>query len=453
MNETLFPYQIQGAKFLQEKRFALLADEMGLGKSAQAITAADKINAKRILVLCPAIARINWQREFTKFSTHNRDFDLVFSRTFAPSNDRSIICSYDLAATFPPGFFGSFDLLILDEAHYLKTLETKRTIAVYGKEGFCRYSKRIWALTGTPAPNHAGELWPTLFTFGSTQLRYNQFIETYCDLVKLTYRTQIVGTKKSAIPELRDTLKKIMLRRTTKEVALELPEIFYSHLVVEPGAVDISIEFPEYVMLKDTTHELYELLAKQTKLVEDVADTVRLGRDGMKVLEGLAKSISTLRRYTGLQKVQSVIELVKEELITSQYEKIVIFAVHRGVIKGLQDSLREFKPVTLYGGTPPEKRQKHIDNFQKNPRCRIFIGQIQASGTAITLTAANQVIFIEQDWVPGNNAQAAKRCHRIGQEKPVFVRFISLKDSYDERISQILKRKTAELTELFENKT
>ncbi len=438
----------------------MLWDEMGLGKSAQAIRAADLVNAQRILVIAPAIARVNWSREFDKFSVFKRTFDLVFEKSFCPSKNpaNSVIISYDLASQFDPKSFGQFDLLILDEAHYLKNLETKRTIKVLGKEGYVRHAKKIWTLTGTPAPNHAGELYPILFTFGCTPLSYSQFIEKYCDTIPCTYSSDptkrtIVGTKTSGIGSLRAQFSGKMLRRSAEEVMKELPEIFYSHVVVEAGDVDFDCEFPEYTILKDRTHELHELLNKQLKLVDDITEIARLGKDGMKVLEGLAKSVSTLRRYTGLQKLQAVVEMVEEELMMGNYEKVVIFAIHRGVIKTLRDRLTKFKPVTLYGGTPPEKRQAHIDKFQKNPKCRVFIGNIQASGTAITLTAANQVIFIEQDWVPGNNAQAAKRCHRIGQEKPVFVRFISLKDSYDERISQILKRKTAELSEIFEKNT
>ncbi len=206
----------------------------------------------------------------------------------------------------------------------------------------------------------------------------------------------------------------------------------------------------QYTFNKNGMEELFTLLEKERKLISDIADKVRLGRDGLEVLKGLAKSISSLRMYTGLQKIDPIAELVKEELALGAYEKIVIFAVHREVINNLRVKLRDFDPVTLYGGTPPEKRQKNVDRFQKNKKCRVFIGNIQAAGTAITLTAANQVLFAELDWVPGNNAQAAKRCHRIGQDKPVFVRCVGLADSYDERLSQILKRKTIELTELFE---
>jgi SWI/SNF-related matrix-associated actin-dependent regulator 1 of chromatin subfamily A len=172
--------------------------------------------------------------------------------------------------------------------------------------------------------------------------------------------------------------------------------------------------------------------------------------DKTAVISGVADSISTLRRYMGLQKVEPIVEMVKAAFKAKAYEKLVIFAIHRDVIENLRVGLRELKPVVLYGGTDPEKRQRNIDRFQNNPACKVFIGNIQAAGTAITLTAAHNVWFVEQDWVPGNNAQAVMRCHRIGQENPVTVRFISLDQSLDHAVMLILKRKVRDLTQIFD---
>src|SRR4051812_43178128 len=93
---ALFPYQEEGAQWLATKRRALLADDMGLGKTAQAIRAADLIGAERILILCPAIARTNWVREFSKFSRRGRSFSTVLSATDTWPTSGGIACSYDL---------------------------------------------------------------------------------------------------------------------------------------------------------------------------------------------------------------------------------------------------------------------------------------------------------------------------------------------------------------------
>lgn len=242
----------------------------------------------------------------------------------------------------------------------------------------------------------------------------------------------------------------------------QLPPISYKSLIIEPGEVDFAAHgsFCLYTYPVDRVSEIRESIQKQEQLVKDIfaaKDCIARGfntpnsDDMLRILEGLSKSVSTLRRYQGLQKIGPTIELVKAELEANAYKKIVIFCIHTDVIKALREGLRKLGVVTLYGGTPPETRQRNIDNFQSNNEHspRIFIGNIQAAGTAITLTNANQVIFVEQDWVPGNNAQAAMRCHRIGQTRPVFVRYLSLgHGTLDGRISDICARKTKNLLEV-----
>lgn len=436
----LFPYQKTGAEWLASKKVALLADDMGLGKSAQAIRAADALNLSVILVICPAIARINWKREFEKFGS---------------SKLEPWVVSYEGALKQSGCTF--YDLIIIDEAHYLKNKEAKRTKFILGKKGLVHKAERVWALTGTPCPNHPAELWPLLFTFGITDFKYHEFVTMFCDSFQGTYGLQITGAKRKHIPMFRELLKPIMLRRLKEEVMTELPPIKYDTVVVEPGevALDEQTSFIKYCNPPEAVNELHEKLARERKLLEEamksVEGTTTVNANAMKLLEALANSISTLRRYSGLQKVNPVAELIGQELENHAYEKIVIFAIHRDVIEGLRAGLTRFNPTTLYGGFTGEKQQKNIDRFQNNKYCRVMIANIQCAGTSITLTAAHQVAFVEQDWVPGNNAQAVMRCHRIGQNMPVFVRFFALANTIDEKITQILKRKTRDLTEIFGN--
>ena len=97
MSDALFQYQKEGAAWLVGKgrRFSYLADDMGLGKSAQAITAADIIGAKRILIVCPSVARVNWLRELEKWSITPRDYFIPFKVKSSPTKNQSVICSYD----------------------------------------------------------------------------------------------------------------------------------------------------------------------------------------------------------------------------------------------------------------------------------------------------------------------------------------------------------------------
>lgn len=446
----LSPYQVEGANWLSKKKYAFLADEMGLGKTAQAILAADNLGIKRMFVVCPAVARVNWLREFEKFSSLRRSFVIVDSKTSVWKQDDSIIISYELATQTEPMFFGRFGLAILDEAHYLKSTTSKRSGAILGSDGLIHNWDRLWALSGTPAPNNVSEIWIWLYLFGATTLSLERFIKVYCNYYQGPRGPVATGTKKRKLTEIKAMISQVFLRREKADVLSELPAISFEEVIVPPAPVNIDEygSFIEWVFPKDRTEEFRETLSTQQKLVAEVLGGSKYGEKSLEILKSLATSVSTLRRYNGLEKMPSCAEIIARELEANAYDKIVIFAIHADVIEGLRKRLSLFGARTLYGGTPPKKRQQNIDDFQTRRDVRVMVCNIQAAGTAINLTAAHQVAFVEQDWVPGNNAQAAMRCHRRGQTKPVSVRFFSLADSIDEKVSTILRRKTKEISEI-----
>ena len=356
------------------------------------------------------------------------------------------ICSYDWATTNARLITQPFDLLVLDEAHYLKNPAAKRTQSVLAK--LAHQATTVFALTGTPAPNNSSELWPMLFTFGLTPKTFAQFVAHYCVSIRKDNRDVIVGNQN--VEELRQLLSPFMMRRTKAEVLPDLPPIMFSDFVVEPGEVDLERYFAD----KDAVKELHIVrreIAEHSKTLEDVGKMTR-GESNRQLgaIEGMVKAMPTLRRYMGAQKVEAMVELVTSEFEAGAYDKLVIFAMHMVVIEELRYRLRKYNPVTLYGGTSPTKRQANIDRFQKDPKCKVFIGQVQAAGTAINLTAAHHVLFAEYDWVPANNAQAAMRCHRIGQTSPVFVRFAVAAGVIDEVVLKVVRRKSKELAQIFD---
>ena len=462
MSEELsaFPYQVQGASFLASKKVALLADEMGLGKTIQAILGLDSIHAVTGYVIAPSIARVNWYREFQKWSKIPRRYSILTKLSDTLQPDEFGIMSYEYAAhNYAKLSKVKRDALIVDESHFLKGHNTKRTKAVMGRGGLVHSVNHIWFMSGTPAPNNPSELWTMLYTFGLTKLGYDAFVDKFCMTRPTNFGKQVVGTRRSAIPELQQLLKPILLRRLKKDVMKELPPISYDTIFIEPGEVDLPImaSFEHYFTPKNRQHELEEELFRQQMVFDTLWDNLPKMNgpkldERISVISGVFDSISTLRRYVGLQKVQGVVENVKSwfKYNPNMMNKIVIFAIHRDVIEELRRGLRELNPVVLYGGTDPDKRQRRIDKFQNNPKCKCFIGNIHAAGTAITLTAANTICFAEYDWTPGNNAQAVMRVHRIGQEEKVRVKFFSLVESLDERILAIIKRKTEDLTEIFD---
>lgn len=442
--EQLFPYQNQGVDWLSERRHALLADEMGLGKSAQAIRGADNILAARILVVCPAVARINWAREFKKFSAFTRRSVVLEGADPVPSGDGVAICSYDYAVKLADRNGSDIvDLLIIDEAHFVKSQEAKRTHAVFGKKGLARKARVTWAITGTPMPNNPSELWVMLTAFGRVTMGYEAFCNRYCEVAP-GYRghVRVVGSNRDRMPELKALLAPVMLRRTVKEVLPELPDLMFGDVVVAAGAVKLSAQ------------RLAEALAQEAWLKGQMLDEAgNITPEKMRVLEALANSVSTLRFYNGLQKVNPVHELVRGELDAGAYSKVVIFAVHREVITNLtfRLGLSKGEAVSIHGGTSSEQRQANIDRFQTDPLCKIIVCNIQAAGTAINLTAASQVIFVESEWSPGANAQAVRRCRRIGSTRNVMARFISIADSIDEKVTRVVRRKTQDINILLDD--
>lgn len=434
----LFDYQKEGVDWLASKTHAYLADMMGLGKSAQAIIAADQIGAKNILVICPANLRINWEREFEKFSYKGRGFKIINSRKENLEPGDNAIISYDLAAFFNAQFPllrpSPWDLIIVDEAHFLKSRTAERTKAVIGKKGFAHNSKRTWFLSGTPCPNHAGEIWPILYACGVTALSYQDFIDKYCDQIPSAFNQfakQIVGTKKARIPELKKLIEPFMLRRPF----LHNIPVMFEDVAVEAGKIP---------------PEEYEAVKEQLEIAGNYLDE----NQDLETLAMLLPSVSSLRRFWGLQKILPVGSIIKDELESQKYEKIVIFCIHRSVVEGLAEILHEYGVVKLYGGMSNEAKQKAVDSFQNTrdrTSPRVFIGNIQSAGVGITLTASHHVAIVEQDWVPGNNAQAIMRCRRIGQNRPVEVKTFYIPGSLDEKIERILARKTKELTMLLDD--
>lgn len=442
---ALFPYQDTGATFLAQRQKALLADTMGLGKSAQAITACDKVGARSIIVLCPASVRINWQREFSKFSAMHRKSVVMLTGKASIIPNGINICSYDLLSNekiFRALMQHEWDALILDEEHYLKGRDTKRTKSVFGPRcdattGLASKAKRIWALSGTPAPNNMSELYPLLRAFNIWKTGYWPFVERYCTGHDSGFGFQITGAKN--VPELKALLQPIMLRRKIEDIMSDLPPVTFSEIVLDPKMTTHPDDQKAW-MDAEASEDGQKLQWMLDHLPEDKID-----------LEGQATALATLRKMTGMAKVRPAVQLIEDEL-RSGLDKVVIFAIHRDVIMYLRECLKPFGVVVIWGGTDAEKRQNHIDRFRTKGGCRVFIGQVKAAGTGVDglQDACSNVVFVESSWTPSENAQAVGRVRRIGQKRPVLVRFVSLANSIDEHVQRVLSRKTQMLTQLFD---
>lgn len=462
--DDLLPYQIEGVNFLVAKKTdhanAGLFDDMGLGKTAQAIRGADALNIKRILVVCPAVARINWQREVLNWQTIPRTtFVIKNIKSDIPLEADVVIVSYDMLAN--PALRAKvldleFGLLIIDEAHALKNRTALRTKAVYGERlngqgGIISTAERTWILTGTPLPNNASEIYTHLRALASERLQtqdgrmtYAQFVKYFCvvDILHFGMRTveRIKGNKNTG--ELRQRLDGFFIRRKKEDVLTQLPALQWGTIVLEPPKSAL-----KEVMALEKTQAISEV-----KAVLAAAAASHHNKDGTladDILRDANKqALASLRRAVGLAKVEPTVEFITEELENGA-AKIILFCYHREVISQMAERLKAFSPVVITGDTPRNARQKAIDDFQGDTKTRLFIGQITATNSAITLTASDNVLIMEPSWTPAENVQAAARAHRIGQKSSsVLARYVVLAGSIDEDLTRVIIRKSKQISEI-----
>lgn len=406
--------------WLYERPRAILMDPPGLGKTAQAITAAHMVGGDRNVVICPAVAVSNWRKEW---------------RMWWPDSVPPTVVSYDRVARSQAlrrelARIG-MDCLILDEAHYLKSRAALRTRRIYHTvnpdKGLTARARHCWGLSGTLAPNSVLEYWthfrtlaPHLITQpGSDRpMGFNEFLMQYTTWTAGPYGPQVHQTRNKE--QLRSILGQLGLRRRVEDVLPELPPLVWGEVAVDADEARTEIDRLEQ---SPEAIELREHLAAGSDFL---SSTLHL---------------ATLRRLVGAAKAVPVARMVEDELESGAYEKIIIWAWHRDVCETLVARLTKFGVATITGSTPTNHRLAIVNEFQQNPRVRVFVGQIQAAGTAITLTAADQVLFCESSWVPEDMTQAAARAHRFGQTRPVFARIAYLSDSTDELVANAHTKK------------
>lgn len=446
-------YQRVASEFMAARRHALLADEMGVGKSASTVRACDLVGARTVLVLCPASARAHWVAEFGRFSPMDRPVTALMTGTDAHAD--VTVCSYDMLAASQKLRKRlcaiEWDVLVLDEAHYLKSRTARRTKVVYGRrcngEGGIK-ARHVWRLTGTPIPNFADELWTHLHHAGLYPGSYHEFVAEFCNGYESEYGFRITGHKN--VEKLKSILAGFMLRRKKDEV-MSLPSILFSRHYLKPGPVDVKLHFMAQAV--ETHPEMFqkelERVNEMVRAAVEAADQAHAGEAAvLSVLKGLIESTASLRKYVGLSLVQPYLDLVLPQLESGEIGKLVIFAYHRGVMEELMLKLRPYGARMLNGSTDPDKRGRIVEQFQTNPRKRVFIGQLHAAGTAINLTAAHHLDLLEMDWVPANNIQAVMRIHRAPQTRQCKVRYFGAEGGVHKRIMEALSRKTTEQVKL-----
>jgi SWI/SNF-related matrix-associated actin-dependent regulator 1 of chromatin subfamily A len=450
----LYPHQVEAVEFLTSNRRALLADEMGLGKTISAIAAFAKLEARNVLVVCPSVVAWNWKHELREFAPQY-DVSVVTSTKAIPdvpfSTRRVIVITSTLLPSLAKALMhdklidGRFDALVVDEAHQFKTVETKRTDALYfGRSGVPPVLEYVdgpvWLLTGTPAPNTVLELYPHLRALWSERIKsasFEQFASAFTVRTPVRVRGRVVGARVVAHRRLdvfRKMMSDVMLRRKADEV-LDLPPIRFESIHVRPTRI-----------ADDDAMRIVEAMKPAAATIfRQHADDPEAAVRELSQVQGLAE----WRHACGAIKSACLGELLAAEMHDNP-RPIVVFAYHRRVIEALVSALSEFDVSVIDGSTPAAKRTEIVSRFQATPPDggRVIVCQLNAAGVGITLTAAAEVVFAEASFVPAENAQAARRCYRIGQTRPVRIRFAVLSDSVDEPLMRVLRRKTELLAEV-----
>jgi len=412
------PYQKAGIAYAIKRSSTLIGDEMGLGKTIQAIGIINATTPKTVLVVCPASLKINWKNEMTKWLVADRDIQIVNGGgEQIPTNPDVIIINYDVLSKHKDAINArTWDMVIMDEAHYIKNPNAKRTQVAVGIK-----ANRKIVLTGTPITNRPIELQPIAGyldpeTFGN----FFKFGVRYAGAYKDRFGWNWDGA--SNLDELQRILRQsFMIRRRKDEVLKDLPEKV-RQIIVLPNS------------------EYGDEIKKEFDSLADAVDETSSENIDFEKMSGV-------RHETALAKVGDVVAHLED--IDHQ---VVVMAHHKDVVDGIKAGLEAAgkSVVTLTGDCNQAHRQNSVDTFQAG-QADVFIGTIGAAGVGITLTSASHVVFAELDWVPGNVSQAEDRCHRIGQDSSVLVQHLVVDGSIDARLAQVLVGKQRVLDKALDN--
>ncbi len=435
--KKLYHHQEEGIKFLLSRNGCILADDMGLGKSIQSIIAALESGAKKILVVTPSSAKINWEREINVFCSETaiiegkkwndakftiinfdilKNFHTLHDGKPPKKDEPEIILNRDLANA-------GFDLAIIDEAHYLKnndSIRGKIMVELAVKHNI----QKVWLLTGTPVANRPMDFFNLLKIIKSPIAQnWKHYAVRYCDGKKF-FKTLKNGQKRqiwitdgaSNLEELASKTKNIILRRLKTEV-LDMPD-----KVITPTYHRLSTkEWIQYEQLWD------DYLQKR------VSEGKRNGNLQKDLVE-----LILLRQFIAAVAIPHTIEMVENAIEMGR--KVIIFTSFTEELQILQNHFGKLA-VSHNGPMTANQKQKSVDAFQNNPKVKVFIGNIKSAGVAITLTEATVVVFNSFDWVPGNNEQAEDRAFRIGQKNDVNVYYQLFDDTISTRMWNMLRNK------------
>lgn len=377
----LYPFQETGALFLRSRKRAILADEMGLGKTNMALAAAEL----PVLVVCPESIRTQWCEEAKRWQGWTAE---VMTGKYTPDGScQLVVCGYTILAKRYPDLVGQFATVILDEAHYCKNYRAKRSKAA---ARVSQYAQNVFLLTGTPITNRPVEFFQLLRVCRHELGRqFLPYARQYCGAYYTRFGLDSSGA--SNLPELRQKISSVYLRRTRNDVMPDLPPLLRGWYAIDANA---------------------ECLNREAR---KAATLVLTG--GSKYTEGVAR-LNQLRLEAEMARLPSVEEMLREA--DSQDQPVIVYS---SFLKPLDYLHSQFQQAShIDGRVTDSRRDKQIERFQRRGT-NILLATMRTGGVGLNLQCANEVWFMDLDWTPATHSQAEGRVWRIGQKRKVTARY------------------------------
>ncbi|XP_067995008.1 SWI/SNF-related matrix-associated actin-dependent regulator of chromatin subfamily A-like protein 1 isoform X2 [Melanerpes formicivorus] len=421
---SLMPFQREGVNFaiLRNGRL-LLADDMGLGKTIQAICIAAYYRKEwPLLVVTPSSVRFTWAEAFHRWlpSLSPGSTNVIVTGKDNLTASLINIVSFDLLSKMDKQLKNTFQVVIIDESHFLKNIKTARCRVAMP---LLKAAKRVILLSGTPAMSRPMELYTQIAAVQPTFFpQFHSFGLRYCDAKKLPWGWDYSGS--SNLTELKILLEEsIMIRRLKSDVLSQLPAKQRKMVVVAP-----------------------EGISAKTKAV--LAAEAKKMAQGYKSKQQEKEALLVFYSKTAEAKIHSVVEYI-QELLESGNHKFLVFAHHKIVLDAIVAVLKNkhVEYIRIDGSTTSAERQSLCHKFQNSEKQTVAVLSLTAANMGLTLSAADLVVFAELFWNPGILIQAEDRAHRIGQTSSVNIHYLVAKGTADEYLWPMIQEKMKVLGE------
>lgn len=419
-------YQQEGVLWLAEMRKnnhgCLLADEMGLGKTLQVLSHLYSLGdqeGKPHLVIAPTSLVYNWQNELAKFIPSWQN-NVAIQLHQPNANKRILIVSYDILRLNIEAYQRiEYETIVIDEAQIIKNRDTKKYKAIKTLKAHHHI-----ILTGTPIENSIDDIWSHFMLLMPEMKSIYALLSKQC---------QSMGNE-AFLEMSRKFLKPFILRRTKQDVLHDLPELIEKTVYIEMSKAERH--------LYDNVHKM--VLQALTSGVSGRIESIAL--EGLLRLRQVCVTPMLLPDtiYKGLSslissKLQTALDYI--EMFRHNNEKVLVFSQFVGALEVMENVLdeRNIRYEKIYGNT--RDRVSPIERFQNDKDTTVFLISLKAGGVGLNLTAANNIILLDDWWNPAVEDQAFARAHRIGQKQNVMVFRIICKDTVEEKILQLQDRK------------